>query len=132
VLQLDAAVGRWYEGEGWEEEDIEYNEFWEDYHLDVQEMKRKWQVGDIEDRTLDECVEKILERIEKGSPLPRSLFKIASGITGEVVEKTRGTSLVVLTAYVFLGVVIEVVSGVVEVAEANGAIGSFEKGIESS
>jgi hypothetical protein len=34
---MDAAVGRWYEEEGWEEEDIDYNEFWEDFHhLDEQ------------------------------------------------------------------------------------------------
>ena len=33
----EAAVGRWYEKVGWEDEDIDYNEFWEDYHhLDVQ------------------------------------------------------------------------------------------------
>ena len=33
----DAAMGRWYEGEGWEEDDIDYNQFREDYHqLDIQ------------------------------------------------------------------------------------------------
>lgn len=33
----DAAVGHWYEEEGWEDEDINYNDFWDDYHhLDVQ------------------------------------------------------------------------------------------------
>jgi hypothetical protein len=33
----DASVGRWYEEEGWEDEDIDYNQFWEDYHhLDLE------------------------------------------------------------------------------------------------
>jgi hypothetical protein len=33
----DAAVGEWYEEIGWEDEDIDYNQFWDDYHhLDVE------------------------------------------------------------------------------------------------
>ena len=33
----EAAIGQWYEDLGWEDEDIDYNEFWDDYHhLDVQ------------------------------------------------------------------------------------------------
>ena len=34
-------------------------------------MKRKWQVGDVEDRTLDESVESSLGRIEKAFQNPK-------------------------------------------------------------
>jgi hypothetical protein len=34
---MEASIGRWYSEVGWEDENIDYDEFWEDFHhLDVE------------------------------------------------------------------------------------------------